>query len=66
MGIFEYECPKGHVTEHFVSLAERPDNIPCAHCGSNDAEITWAKRITSAVKTTFRQMDRSAFKRRNR
>lgn len=27
MGVFEFECPRGHVTDHFVSLAERPVQI---------------------------------------
>jgi hypothetical protein len=66
MGIFEYECPAGHITEHFVSLAERPDNIPCAKCGTDDADIVFAKRVLSATPTTFRAMDRKAFKRTGR
>lgn len=60
MGIFEYECPDGHITEHFVSLANRPDTIDCTQCHK------WAKLIVSAVQTTFRAMDRKAFKRSGR
>jgi hypothetical protein len=69
MGIYEYQCPAGHITEHFVSLAERPDNIPCSKCpnpNNLDADIVFAKRVLSATPTTFRAMDRKAFKRSGR
>ena len=62
MGIYEYECPKGHISERFVSFEEKPDEVLCDHI---DCDFM-AQPITSAVKTTFRHMDRTAFKRRNR
>lgn len=60
MGIFEYECPAGHITELMVRLENRPPMTECATCH------TAAKFVVSATPTTFRVNDRSAFKRRNR
>lgn len=58
MGIFEYECPAGHVSDHFVSLLERPDMIPCKADGcSNTAHF-----IISPARTTFHANDRRAIK----
>jgi len=62
MAVFEYQCAAGHVSERFVKLAEKPAEILCDHI---DCDFM-AQPITSAVKTTFRCMDRTAFKRRNR
>jgi hypothetical protein len=60
MGIYEYECLLGHVTELFVPLKDRPASTPCDECKEP------AHFVTSAVPTTFRQMDRKAFKRTGR
>jgi predicted nucleic acid-binding Zn ribbon protein len=57
MGVFQYECPQGHVTEKFVPLAKREDVVKCDHCASD------ARYVVSAVATTFRAHDRKAFKR---
>lgn len=59
MGLFEYACPKGHVGEIMVPLAERPTKIPCGHGDCNE-EATF---VMSATPTTFRANDRKAFKR---
>jgi hypothetical protein len=56
MGVFEYECPSGHVTDHLVALAERPNTIPCVTCGQS------ARYIISAARTTFHANDRKAIK----
>ena len=58
MGVFEYECPLGHVTDHYVSLAERPATIQCKTEGCKEI----AKFIVSAAKTTFHANDRKAIK----
>lgn len=60
MGVFEYECSRGHVTDHFVPLAERPQEIPCGHEGCTES----ARYVVSAAKTTFHANDRKAIKRR--
>lgn len=57
MGIYEYECPEGHVTELMVKLEDKPANTKCETCGS------YAAPILSATPTTFRANDRKAFKR---
>lgn len=64
MGVFEYECPAGHTTDHFVSLNERPQTIPCGHKdeeGNSDCDKT-AEFVVSAPKTTFHANDRKAIK----
>lgn len=58
MGVYEFECSNGHVTDHFVPLAERPATIPC---GANGCEET-ARFVISAAKTTFHANDRKAIK----
>jgi putative FmdB family regulatory protein len=60
MGVFEYQCSSGHITEKFVPLSERPEQIFCDTCGET------ARRIVSAVKTTFHANDRKAIKREGR
>lgn len=61
MGIYEYQCGAGHVTEIMVKLKDKPATVMCDHCKAADA-----KPIVSAVPTTFRAMDRKAFKRTGR
>lgn len=67
MAIYEFECPKGHVTEAHYSLADRPASIVCEHPESADegAPICGqtAQFVLSATPTTFRAQDRKAFKR---
>lgn len=58
MGIYEYQCPEGHVTELMVKLSEKPDTIRCDQC-----DCATATPILSATPTSFRQNDRKAFKR---
>lgn len=58
MGIFEYECESGHVTDHFVSLSERPKTI---RCGTKGCELA-AHYVVSAARTTFHANDRRAIK----
>jgi putative FmdB family regulatory protein len=60
MGIYEYQCSCGRVTEKMVPLAERPHSIPCP-CGKEQAHY-----VVSATPTTFRANDRKAFKRGGR
>ena len=57
MGIYEYQCPNGHVTEKMVPMSDRQTPVTCDHC----AEM--ANPIMSATPTSFRQNDRKAFKR---
>lgn len=59
MGIYEFECPAGHVTEKMVSLSERPPSVACEHEGCKEQ----AQFVVSATPTTFRAQDRKAFKR---
>jgi hypothetical protein len=63
MGCFEFECERGHVTELFVSLAERPAFIKCEHAVEGQPCQLPANLVLSATPTTFRQNDRKAFKR---
>ena len=56
MALYEFECKSKHVTERFVSLAERPATVKCETCG------TPAKFIVSAARTTFHANDRRAIK----
>lgn len=58
MGIYEYQCPEGHLTELFVPLSARPQQIQCP-CNCNE----FAQLILSATPTSFRANDRKAFKR---
>jgi putative FmdB family regulatory protein len=58
MGIYEFECPCGKITEKLVPLSERPAQIPCP-CGTFEASY-----VISATPTTFRANDRKAFKKR--
>jgi hypothetical protein len=60
MAIFEYLCANGHTTELFVPLAERDPVTFCTQCGE------LARFVLSATPTTFRAMDRKAFKRTGR
>jgi hypothetical protein len=62
MGVYEYECPSGHVTEMFVPLAERAKTVLCGHEGCQHT----ASYVVSATPTTFRAADRKAFKRKGR
>ena len=66
MGIYEYQCPRGHVTERFVKLEERSQQIECEG-GTEDVPcLEHADLIVSATPTTFRANDRKAFKRTGR
>lgn len=58
MGIFEYECPQGHSTEKMRPVSKRHEPVTCETCQEP------AIRILSPTATTFRAMDRKAFKRR--
>jgi hypothetical protein len=60
MGLFEYVCSNNHVTEVLVPLAQRPQTTHCGHDGCGKE----ARFVLSAAPTTFRAMDRKAFKRR--
>jgi hypothetical protein len=63
MGVFEYQCPRGHITEKFVPLADRPAHVDCEG-GTEDVPcLHTAELVLSATPTTFRAMDRKAFKR---
>jgi hypothetical protein len=62
MGIYEYQCEAGHISELMVKLENKPAHTPCTHEGCLDV----ATPIMSATPTTFRQMDRKAFKRSGR
>lgn len=58
MGLFEYTCGVGHITERLVSLKDRPEIIPCEHEG-----CALASRLTvSAARTTFHANDRKSIK----
>jgi hypothetical protein len=67
MGIYEFECPNGHVTEGHYTLADRPTSIKCEHTVEDNSggHQCWldAKFVLSATPTSFRQNDRKAFKR---
>jgi hypothetical protein len=63
MGTYEYLCPSNHVTERFVSLADRPEQIPCEHPECQEINAV-ATRVVSAVRTTFHANDRKAIKRK--
>lgn len=58
MPIFEFECPKGHITEKLVrtGTGNDTDRIACPRC------IATARRILSPTKTTFKMHDRKAIK----
>jgi len=61
MGIYEYECSAcNHVTEVMVPLADRKPAVDCEKCGAP------AQFVVSPTPTTFRAMDRKAFKRGGR
>jgi len=62
MGIYEYECPHGHVTEKMVPLSERQEIVACEH----ENCVCMAVFVVSATPTTFRANDRRAFKREGR
>ena len=62
MAIFEFECPKGHVSDLMVGVLPRPATIKCTHKGCGQE----AKFVLSATKTTFHAMDRKAIKRGGR
>jgi hypothetical protein len=66
MPVYEYACPRGHVTEKFVSLSERPQFIDCEGGASDSPCLHQAERIVSAPKTTFHANDRKAIKREGR
>lgn len=46
MPFYEFECPKGHVTESFEEMGTR--QVLCKQCGES------AKRILSPTPTTFK------------
>jgi hypothetical protein len=58
MGVFEFECPDGHITNLLVSYSERPAEIACGTEGCGKP----AKFIVSSPKTTFHANDRKAIK----
>lgn len=62
MGIFEYACPRGHVTERHVNHYDRPTSIPCTTPNCTET----AAHVLSATPTTLRVNDRKAFKGRNK
>jgi hypothetical protein len=66
MSIYEFECAAGHVTEGHYALADRPAFIICEHEVGGVPCAKQAKFVLSATPTTFRAMDRRAFKRPNR
>jgi hypothetical protein len=59
MALFDFQCSAGHVTEWRGPYQTRPDLIPCDTPGCKEH----AEFVLSPVPTTFRAMDRKAFKR---
>lgn len=62
MPVYEFECPKGHLTEDLVPLGTR--QWPCTACRL-ESEVTLkrsplplAQRVLSPTPTTFRFADR--------
>jgi hypothetical protein len=63
MPFFEYQCPKGHVTEMLRSIEQRNDPVACMTCVdaltpqerelSRDVRPFLAHRILSPTPTTF-------------
>lgn len=39
MPLYEYECPNGHRTEKFLSLAEADKRIKCPQCGKRTERV---------------------------
>jgi len=68
MYLYEFSCPKGHVTEELVPMGTK--QVLCKACmvervithQPRDEQLEWqppaAKRILSATPTTFRFNDR--------
>jgi len=70
MPVYEFECPKGHVTEDVVPMGTK--EVPCVACAAEAQAISArtgksippcfaphvATRILSATPTTFRYNDR--------
>ena len=63
MGIYEFECPNGHITDMMVPLELRPATKTCGHDLGSHRCTEEAKFVVSATPTTFRAQDRKAFKR---
>jgi len=73
MPVYEFECPKGHVTEDVVPIgtkvwpctacnaewmAQHAAQFPADHRCACVHDANLAKRILSATPTTFRYNDR--------
>ena len=56
MFIYEFECPKGHITEQRVPMGTR--EFPCEACRLLGQEPPLAKRILSPTRTTFAFADK--------
>jgi hypothetical protein len=64
MAVFEYQCPKGHITELFVKLEDKPAFVECGSGDGDNPCFDHAWPILSATPTTFRSNDRKCFKRK--
>jgi putative FmdB family regulatory protein len=41
---YDFQCPKGHVTEHLVESSET--SVKCPHCGNDTMRLISAPRIS--------------------
>ncbi len=46
MPVYNYQCPKGHVTEAMVSISNRKEPITCKACNSMASFIISAPSIS--------------------
>lgn len=61
--VYDYECERGHVTEQFVTAAERDRPIPCPRCGAPSVRRPATPRvklegITGAFPTAYDRWER--------
>jgi putative FmdB family regulatory protein len=53
VAVYEFRCAScGEITAHWCAIADRPDSIPCEHCGESARRIVsgGAVRLSSASK----------------
>jgi len=53
VAVYEYRCANcDEITTHWCAIAERPESVPCEHCGKSAHRIVsgGAVRLSSASK----------------
>ncbi|HEY4557976.1 MAG TPA: zinc ribbon domain-containing protein [Enteractinococcus sp.] len=57
MPLYDYRCSNGEVFEAFYTMREKPDTMPCPHCGQPATSVPPAIGPSKLNSTQMRMID---------